>query len=270
MKRGHLISFVIFLVAFTACSSGEESNNGILLDETEGVFLNGTELAQTEWVLTSMNGKPLLDGTNITLAFSLAELSGFAGCNSYGSQYELSDNDQINILEIASQAEGCLEPQGVLVQESEYLKQLLNVTQYKIEQNALALSNQENEQALIFALRESFGMDPAALEDTQWLLLASEDFPLKDGSRITISFSKGEIEGFGGCRNYEGQYMAEEDRIVFPVLLMTSDLCSDPDLQIQEDTFTSWLELSTHYLIEENQLQLFLADGNNLVFERLD
>jgi heat shock protein HslJ len=254
---GRILITVFGLVLFSACSQVSE-------------VIGGNDLLETEWVLTSLNGEPLLEGTNITLAFYQSELSGFAGCNGYGSQYELIGNDEIKILEIASQAEGCLEPEGVLDQESEYLKQLLNIKQYRIESGVLTLSNPEFGQALVYSLREAFEIDPASLDDIQWNLVPSEGFPLIDGSKITISFSNGVIEGFGGCRDYEGEYEAEGDGIVFPVMMMIGELCDDLDLQIQEAKFTTWLELSTHYRIEGDQLELYLATGDSLFFEGLE
>lgn len=163
-----------------------------------------------------------------------------------------------------------MEPEGVLDQESEYLKQLLSAEKYKIDGSVLILSNPSSEQILVYSLLEPFEIDPLTLDDTHWNLVPSESFPLKDGSTITISFSNGVIEGFGGCRDYEGQYEAEEDRIVFPVIMMKGELCDDLDLQIQEDKFTTWLELSSHYRIEEYQLNLFLVDGKELFFERME
>jgi len=77
------------------------------LEESDNAETNllDPDLVETEWVLTSINGGPLLEGTNITLAFYPSELSGFAGCNGYGAPIEIHENNQIQIKEIASQAE---------------------------------------------------------------------------------------------------------------------------------------------------------------------
>jgi heat shock protein HslJ len=108
------------------------------------------------------------------------------------------------------------------------------------------------------------------LDNTQWNLVPSDGFPLIDGSTITLSFSKGEIEGYGGCRDYEGEYVADGDKIVFPVMVMTSEICDDRDLEIQESKFTTWLELSTHYQILGDQLELHLATGEWLLFDLME
>lgn len=270
-----LIFIVSFgLVILTGCSTegegmaetnrvnGDAPEKDLIVDD-----LIDENLVETEWVLTSINGAPLVEGTNITLAIYTAELAGFAGCNGYGSQYEIDVNGGIKILEIESQLEGCVEPEGVLDQESDYLNQLLHTNQYSIEGNVLTLNNSASKHPLLYTRRESFEMETSSLENTEWNLVATESFPLISGSEIRLSFSEGEITGFGGCRDYEGEYEAEDDHIVFPMMMMTSELCDDLELQIQESTFTTWLELTTHYRLAEGRLELFLADGNELIFE---
>jgi heat shock protein HslJ len=268
---------VLGIVLFSACTRVDAmigENDLELGKPAEGDVVENdlakNDLVETEWVLTSLNGEPLLEGTNITLAFFPSELSGFTGCNGYGSQYEIDGIGGIKFLEIVSQAEGCVEPEGVLDQESKYLKQLLHTEKYSMEGNELTLSIPASEQILVYSLREPFDMDPASLDGTTWILIPSDSFPLKVGSIVTLSFSNGEIAGFAGCRDIAGEYKAEGDEIVFPVTMMIGELCDDFDLQIQEAKFTTWLELSTHYRIFEDQLGLFLADGNELLFERTE
>ena len=112
---------VLGLVMFAACSQageviGEDDLADVELAESDVAEkdLIGSELAESEWVLISLDGEPLLEGTNITLVFYPAEISGFAGCNGYGGPIEFHEKDEINVVEIASQAEGCMEPEGVL------------------------------------------------------------------------------------------------------------------------------------------------------------
>jgi heat shock protein HslJ len=269
MKRNIIILFLLtFISACSATPPTEYINDSNELLEEE--LNDGNDLVDSEWVLTSLNGEPLLEGTNITLAFYPAEISGFAGCNGYGGPIEFHEKDEINVVEIASQAEGCMEPEGVLEQESEYLNTLWNIGEYRVDDNVLTLTNPDREQTLVYSLREKFETVPSLLENTHWNLLQSESFPLIDGSIITISFSNREIEGYGGCRDYKGEYEAEGDKIVFPVMMMLGEICDDLDLQIQESKFTTWLELSTHYRIHGDQLELNLATGEWLLFDRME
>ncbi|MCJ7535077.1 MAG: META domain-containing protein [Anaerolineales bacterium] len=273
-------TIIFSLILLPACAGKptlEEFNNGneqieqeIVEDELIDRQLVDSELVDREWVLNLLEGNPLITGTNIILTFNDTSFSGFAGCNSYGGPYERNENGEIKIIEISSQAEGCIDPVGVLEQESEYLENLINADQYEITGNELTLSGQKGEQKLVFILREPDDMNPSWLENTQWMLVSSDGFPLIDGSVITLSFTNGEIEGYGGCRDYIGEYVADGDQIVFPRTEMISEVCDDLDLQIQESEFTTALELSAHYRIQDDQLVLELATGSSVLFERIE
>lgn len=277
MNRMLSISFLALLL-FSACvdqSTVEEANKvneeldqELVESEIADIQLVDSELVDREWFLNSLDGKPLIEGTNIILAFDEASFSGFAGCNGYGGPLETGEDGSIKFGEMSSQAEGCIEPEGVLDQEINYLDQLLDMKKYHVDNGILTLSIREGGQRLVYSLREPFEMDPALLDDSDWNLLPSDDFPLIEGSEITISFSNGKMEGFGGCRNYQGEYIAEGDVIRFPVTIMVDEVCDDEDLLIQEGKFTTALELSIHYQVQGDRLTLFLATGETVIFER--
>lgn len=248
------IIILISIVFFTACaekSTMDQSNNGNeqvdqVLTESEIVDsqLVDKELVNREWILNSLDGESLINGTNIILAFEDLSFSGFGGCNGYGGQYETDGDGGIKFIEYASQAEGCIEPAGVLDQEISYLKQLMDMENYRVDSGVLTLSNPESGQTLIYSLREPFEIEPEMLDNSHWNLLSSDDFSLIEGSLITISFSNGKMEGFAGCRDYQGEYEAEGDQIRFPVTMMIGEICDDQDLLIQEGTFTTAFELA--------------------------
>ena len=227
-----------------------------------------SDLVEHEWFLNKINGEPLIEGTNIILSFDGSSFSGFAGCNAYGGPVETAEEGEIKFGEIASQAEDCLEPEGVLEQEVTYLDLLIGMENYNIEKGELTLSNPVSGQSLIYTLREPLDMDPELLEDSSWILRASEDFPLIKDSKITLVFSNGEMEGFAGCRAYQGQYVADGDKIQFPMLIMLGEVCEGKDLLIQEEKFTTALELATYYQVQDGRLTLFLATGETILFER--
>ncbi len=228
------------------------------------------ELVDQEWIMNSLNGEQLIERTNIILAFDETSFSGFAGCDGYGGPYEIDGDGAITFVEYSSQAEGCIEPEGVLDQEIKYLKHLMGVEHYQVDENVLTLSIPESGQELIYSLREPFEINPDLLNNSSWQLLPSEDFPLIDGSVITIMFVDGKMEGLGGCRDYKGEYQAEVDQIRFPLTMMIGEICEDEGLLIQEGEFTTALELTIHYQIQDDQLFLSLATGEELLFARTD
>jgi heat shock protein HslJ len=227
------------------------------------------ELVEGEWVLQSLEGEALIEGTNIILAFDETSFSGFGGCNGYGGPYRVNEHGEITFIEYSSQAEGCIEPEGVLDQELNYMQKLMRTKRYQVNGAILSLSIREDDKELIYYLRESFVVDPEQLNDTSWQLLKSKGFPLITDSKITISFLDGEMEGFAGCRDYRGEYRAEGDLIRFPMTMMVGEICQGEDLRIQEGKFTTALELASHYQILDDELHLFLVSGEELTFARI-
>lgn len=269
------VIFILVLILISGCSQGEQFNQSageIELIDQDLIEKNlvDPELVNREWVLDELDKEPLINGTNIILAFDDSSFSGFAGCNGYGGPVELAEGGGIKFGEMSSQAEGCIEPEGVLDQEVNYLNQLLAVKQYRVDGNELTLTIPESGKTLIYTLRAPFDMDPEALGNTDWQLSSSDNFPLIGGSQITLSFANGKIHGFGGCRDYQGEYEAKGDEIRFPMMEMLDDVCDDEDLLIQEGKFTTALELSIHYQVQDDQLTLFLATGETVIFERVE
>ena len=150
------------------------------------------------------------------------------------------------------------------------MRQLMKAKLYEVDGAVLTLRKRENDQGLVYILREAFVVDRDQLNGSNWQLSSSEDFPLISGSQITIAFMDGEMQGFGGCRDYRGDYLVEEDQIRFPLTMMVGELCSGEDLQIQEGKFTTALELASHIQIKEGQLHLYLVTGEELIFTRIN
>ncbi len=109
------------------------------------------------WLLESYGEQgdlqAVLEGTEITAIFDSAEgqVTGSAGCNSYFARYEASGNE-LSILELAWTEMGCLEPQGILEQETQYLQALQSAESYKIEDGKLQITS--GNQVLIFRISE--------------------------------------------------------------------------------------------------------------------
>ena len=271
---------LFFLILISACavntpleepnSENEQAQEEIAGEELEENHFVDHQLVDREWILLSLNREQLIEGTNIILAFDESSFSGFAGCNGYGGPYESEEDGKINFLEYSSQAEGCIEPEGVLDQEIKYLRQLMRVDHYQVDGGVLTLSIPAGERELIYALREPFEIDPGQLNNSTWQLLPSDDFSLIEGSVITIYFLDGKMQGSGGCRNYQGEYQAEGDQARFPLTMMIGEDCADQDLLIQEAKFTTALELASHYQIVDDQLMLYLVTGEELLFVRID
>jgi len=98
-----------------------------------------------EWVLESYgepaNVQSVIQGTEITANFDSTghEVRGSAGCNSYFGDYEVV-NSQLSIPALAYTEMACLEPEGVMDQEQQYLQSLRLAGSYEIEDSKLRIT----------------------------------------------------------------------------------------------------------------------------------
>jgi heat shock protein HslJ len=106
-------------------------------------------LRDTAWELTSLAGNELLPGTTITLEFTADEISGSAGCNHYGGSYKIS-GDGLNLVDLYATEMACLEPTGILEQESAYLSALRLAATYQIDGRRLEIVDETGTQALVY------------------------------------------------------------------------------------------------------------------------
>jgi len=108
-------------------------------------------LGGNRWTLTSFivgdDVRSPISGTTITVSFKGGKISGTAGCNQYFGSYTIVN--EIIIEDLTANEIGCLEPVGILQQETQYLDILRDITTYTIEENQLTLSAEDG-QALVY------------------------------------------------------------------------------------------------------------------------
>jgi heat shock protein HslJ len=117
----------------------------------------GTRLAGTQWMLTSLKGESLIEDTEINLYFEEAFLGGSMTCNGYGGgpdsgRYVATDDGALTLGEyFAVTVQLCLEPQGIMEQETAYIKALLSAETYRVVDGRLELGNGAGQIILVFA-----------------------------------------------------------------------------------------------------------------------
>jgi heat shock protein HslJ len=229
------------------------------------------DLDGTEWILTSLHGTGLVAGTNITLEFAEGHASGFAGCNAYGGPYT-QDGDSLAVQELAITAQGCIEPEGVMEQESAYTEALQNGGSYRLADGRLEVENPAGETVLVFQRKREHAMEPEALLGTVWRLVSTNGKPPVEGSTITLAFhDEQHASGQAGCRDYTATYQASGDDIHFLFMSMAGEeaCLAQEDLYRQEGGYTDALTWATNYRLGEGQFELLTARGEVLLFEPL-
>ena len=122
----------------------------LLLSACAGILPgSGDPLEGTSWRLVTLEGASLIPGTEITLTFEEGQVRGSSGCNTYGGSYEV-DGDKITMSDLYMTEMACLDPEGVMDQELEYLELLRDAQAFQIDEAELVIEAASDE-VLVFA-----------------------------------------------------------------------------------------------------------------------
>jgi len=111
-------------------------------------------LEDIKWVLESYGEqeslKTIIEGTRITATFDGAEgrVNGSAGCNNYFGEYRIVKNN-LSIPLVGNTEMYCMEPEGRMEQETQYLKLLNSAESYEVSDNKLRIY--AGSQVLVYA-----------------------------------------------------------------------------------------------------------------------
>jgi heat shock protein HslJ len=139
-----------FLTALQNAATYELSNNTLTIRDAGGAtqvvaaLAAPAALAGTNWDVTSVNnGKEavvsLILDTKITLSFGTDDrVSGNAGCNTYNGPYTSTDTT-LTVGPLINTLMACLEPSGLMEQETQYLAALQKAATYEIQGTKLTI-----------------------------------------------------------------------------------------------------------------------------------
>lgn len=230
-----------------------------------------TQLEGPEWVLLSyINGEgemtEALPGVKTTAHFQNGELNGNAGCNGYFGSYETEDL-QISFGPLASTEMYCVNPAGVMDQETAYLQALERVESYSIQGNQLLFLNGSGESLLTYAIAE-----PVSLTGKMWQVINYNNgkdavVSVLGGTEITANFdAESRLSGSAGCNNYSAPYEIDDSSIKIGPAIATRMACGEPaGIMEQEMGYLAALEMASSYKIENDHLILLDLDGNQVV-----
>jgi heat shock protein HslJ len=152
----------------------------------------GDALRDTAWTLVSLSGGDLIPGTTITIEFADDTFSGSGGCNHCGGSYQTS-GESLSVSDVFSTEMACMDPAGVMDQESAYLATLRTVDSYQIAHDRLEMFDEAGTQILAFvaSTSESLAQQPIAMGATPDLSLdctldMGEAYPVDEP--VTLGF----------------------------------------------------------------------------------
>ena len=219
----------------------------------------GTDtLAETSWMLTTLNGQPALKDTTVTLNFVAGKVTGSDGCNVYNTSYT-ADGANVKFNQpIATTMMACPEP--IMTQASAYLQALGQAATYKTDGKQLALSDAGGKELATFAAQSS------DLGGTSWLVTGYNNgkqavVSVQLGTEITANFSvDGQLTGLAGCNDYTAAYETSGKNIKIGPAATTRKACEQAVMD-QETQYLAALNTAATYRIDGNKLELRTADG---------
>jgi heat shock protein HslJ len=105
----------------------------------------GNPLEGTAWTLTAINGSSIVEGTEPYLIFDEDSVGGNSSCNSTGGDYQV-DGNKITFDALFSTMMYCMDPEGVMDQEANFLNALSNAATFSISGNQLTIRLQDGGQ----------------------------------------------------------------------------------------------------------------------------
>lgn len=221
----------------------------------------GDPLAGTGWVLSELNGQPVVADTTVTLQFGAdGQASGTDGCNRYNSSYS-TEGDTIQFSPNAAMTMmACPEP--IMDQATAYMGALTGAATFAVDGDTLTLADAAGVTLAVFAAQST------DLAGAAWNVIAYNNgnqavVGLIEGTQPTALFgTDGTLSGTAGCNNFSGGYTVDDaGGIQIGPLLSTMMACGEPEgIMEQEMQYLAALQTAATYSIEGDTMQLRTAE----------
>jgi heat shock protein HslJ len=136
---------VLAIVVMVAIGSGFVEVKDVVLAPEVPEELRGS------WVLEELSGSDVPEGAGITLDIERDKLSGYSGCNWYGTGDFSVRGAAVSVSMLESTAIGC--PNETGRREDAYRDALLGAASYRLSGNRLELLDGEGRVTLVFTRR---------------------------------------------------------------------------------------------------------------------
>jgi heat shock protein HslJ len=221
-------------------------------------------IANTAWILSTLNGKPVLANTTVTLAFETEKMGGSDGCNRYGGTY-LVNSDKLKFdKNIVKTLMGC--QQDILKQGDEFTTALTQTAAFRNDGQTLTLLDGFGKTLATFTAQST------KLGGTSWIVTGYNNgkqavVSVLNGTQLTADFSEdGKLSGSAGCNRFTGGYEVTGSALKVGQLGVTRMFCGEPAGRMEQETqFLAALQGATTFRMEGSKLELRNADGALLV-----
>ena len=197
----------------------------------------------------------------VTARFAAGRIDGFSGCNRYFGAYTI-DGDRVTFGTLAGTMMAC--PGPAMALESAFHGALTGTLRYAITDDRLTLTPASGAPL-------TFQAAPALrLEGITWEVTGFNNgrqavvSPLL-GTRLTLSFHDGVVQGSSGCNTFRATYKREENRLAIGPAATTRMACAGEGVMEQEQKFLAALKTTTLWAIQDGMLDVHRADGERVL-----
>ena len=264
------LGIIVLLAAGVACGG----------DSSQPVSENASPEGVT-WVLQTLDGEPVLDGTFVWLRMDGDEYEGLDGCNRYGGWHEdgkpvASADGEFDAPPDTRTLIGCEIPEGILEQADRYLEFLTRGESFRVVADRLEILDDEDQTRLVFVRQVPLAGQAVELAGTEWKLLV-EDGAGEGVREATLVFLDDRLAvGMTACRGYAAFYRVSDGRLGFPARSMTeygtSSKCAE-EARRQEGLFGTDLSRAIEYSVSEEdgakRLRIRTSRDRTVTFEPL-
>ena len=241
--RASLAFLLTSTLLIGACTGGSSAPP----DGTGGPGLDGRT-----FLSTGIEGRMLVAGSRIRIAFQDGQISASGGCNSMSGPYRI-DGDRLVAGSLATTEMGCDEP---LMAQDTWLADLLGGATIALDGDTLVLT--KGSVRLTTEDREVADPDRPLL-GTRWVVdgLISGDAvsSVPVGVTAALTFSDGRVEVEAGCNRGGGTAEVGDTAITFGPVALTKMACA-PDAMAVEQVVATVLSGEVGYTIEAGSLTL--------------
>lgn len=249
--------------------SGESSRSASETASPEGVA----------WVLETLDGEPVLEGTFVWLRLDGGSLEGLDGCNTYGGRNEdgtpaAGADGQFNVPPYGGTEMLCLDPDGIMEQADRYLQLLGRGQSFRVVDDRLEILDGAGEALLGFVRQVPLAGKPVELASTEWQQVVDGSAGEDVRAATLVFLDDRHAVGITACRGYAAFYLALDGRLRFPTISMTEyDAPCVEESRRQEGQFTDDLSQAIEYSVSDEdgtrRLRIRTSRGRTVTFEPL-
>lgn len=251
------LSVAILALAITITSCGQPgAQPAATTGSPTAATRVSSDLQETEWLLSSLNGRHPLRETQLTLYLGKGSLSGESGCNTFSGDYRAEGGVFSIISDIPgsfrSTAAAC-EDNRLMDQEQEYQDSVVQAARYRGTDGRLELRDGAGHLTLVYER-----IAPSPIDHTYWRLVSINGDRVRRSKarRIFLNFSYGEIGSYDDCNEIEAKFRTEGAGIAIGEGWSNRTKGCRAGGDPTWDSYTRWIQEASSYRVLADRMEL--------------